>query len=539
MGNSGRHFRSLLAMAGLSLLGSGAILGMPSAADAASGGPEHGGTVIVAMANDPPTVNPDVSTGSPDAFVGCMIYEALIRFDPGFKVAPNLASSWDIAPDGLTYTLHLVTANWQDGQPFTSADVQYTLSEVSGKYGPFFAAASKAIKSIDTPDPHTVVIHMERPFGPLLFSLTCEQNASILPAHLLRGKDVLSSPLTLSSPVGTGPFKVGEWVRGDHLTLERNPDYWRKGEPYLDRIIAKFIPDPTSRVLGLQAGEIDYIDEYYLPLSAYRMIEHDPRFQLQEVGYPDDDLIILNTKHAPLDRPEVRQALMIGLDRDYILKNVFFGVGQVGMGPIDSRMTWAYDPKVNYEKMYPYDPARARAMLDAAGLKPDASGVRFTMNFVFDSTRPDFVQFAEAVKRFWQDIGINVVLKGSERAVELKQVFSDYDFDATLQNYTTAGDPALGIARLYVTESIKRGTAFINASQYSNPEVDELFRKGRDAAVEQERAKYYFEAQSILARDLPTLAIHQQAEIDAASKRLHDLWTAPDDLRWNSIWMER
>jgi len=533
------RIRWLLALAGISLLGSGAILGLSGAAVAAPGEPQRGGAVILAMGNDPPSLNPDISTGSPEASLGCMVYEALLRFGPGFKVEPNLASSWDISPDGLTYTFHLVTANWHDGQPFTSADVKYTLTEVSGKYGPFFAAAAKAIMNIETPDAHTVVVHMQRPFGPLLASMTCEKNAAIMPAHLLAGKDVLTSPVVLNAPVGTGAFKLGEWVRGDHITLERNADYWRKGEPYLDRIIARFIPDPTSRVLGLQAGEIDFIDEYFLPLSAFKMIEHDPRFQLHEVAYPDDDVIILNTRHPPLDRAEVRQALMVGLDRNYILKNVFFGVGQVGAGPIDSRMTWAYNPQVDYEKMYPYDPAKARAMLDAAGVKPGANGVRFTMSLVFDSTRPDFVQFAEAVKRFWQDIGVNVVLKGSERAVELKQVFSEYDFDATLQNYTTAGDPALGIERLYVTESINRAANFVNASQYSNPEVDELFRKGRDAATEEERAKHYFAVQPILARDLPALVIHQQAEIDAASNGLHDLWTAPDELRWDSIWMEK
>jgi peptide/nickel transport system substrate-binding protein len=539
MSTTNRGFLRGGVMAALSLLGSGAVLGLPGVGHAAPPSPQRGGTVIAALANDPPTLNPDITTGAPDGLLGCMIYEAMLRFGPGFKVEPNLAKSWEISPDGLTYTFHLVSANWQDGQPFTSDDVKYTLTEVSGKYGPFFAAASKAIKSVDTPDPHTVVIHLVRPFGPMLFSLTCEQNAAILPAHLLRGKDVLTSPVTLNAPVGTGAFKLGEWVRGDHITLERNPTYWREGEPYLDRIIAKFIPEPTSRVLGMQAGEVDFIDEYYLPLSAYQMIAHDPRFQLHEIGYPDDDLIILNTKHAPLDKREVRQALMIGLDRDYLLKNVFFGIGQAGMGPIDSRMTWAYDPKINYEKMYAYDPARARAMLDAAGLKPNANGTRFTLNLVFDSTKPDYVQLAEAVKRFWGDIGVNVVLKGSERSVELKQVYSDYDFDATLQNYTTAGDPALGIARLYVTDSIKRGSTFNNASQYSNPEVDELFNKGRDAANEEERAKYYFEVQPILARDLPTLVIHQQAEIDAASKRLDNLWTAPNVLRWETVSMEK
>src|SRR5579883_1246228 len=119
--------------------------------------PKKGGTVVAALGADPAVLNPDVSVGVPDIFVGCMLYDALVRFEKGFKIVPSLAKSWEIAPDGLTYTFHLENANWQDGKPFTSADVKYTLLEVSSKYGAKFAAAGKAIASIDDSDPHTAV----------------------------------------------------------------------------------------------------------------------------------------------------------------------------------------------------------------------------------------------------------------------------------------------------------------------------------------------------------------------------------------------
>src|SRR5579883_789151 len=500
--------------------------------------PKKGGTVVASLGADPAVLNPDVSVCVPDIFVGCMLYDALVRFGEGFKIVPALAKSWEISPDGLVYTFHLVHASWQDGKPLTSADVKYTLLNVSAKYGAKFAAAGQVLDSIDDSDPETAVIKLAKPFGPFLFSLACEQNAAILPAHIFQGQDVLKSEATLSKPVGIGPFKLAEWVRGDHLTVARNPDYWRKGEPYLDRIVVKVMPDSATRLLALQAGEIDFVDEYYFPLSSYGSLKKDPRFQLEEVSYPSDDLIILNTKRPPLDNPKVRQALLVAIDRDYIHKNVFYGIGSIARSSIDTRIDWAYNPKVDYEKMYAYDPARAKALLDEAGVKPGADGTRFTLSLLFDTGRPEYIQWAQALQRYWQAVGIKVSLDGAERPVILKRVYSDYDFGATLQNYTTAADPALGVSRIYVTDSIKQGQTFNNASRYSNPEVDALFDKGRDAATREERAKYYREAQVILARDLPTLTIHQQAEIDAASARLQDLWKAANYLWWGSVWVK-
>ena len=498
----------------------------------------HGGTVVAVLGADPSVLNPDVSVGVPDLFVGCLVYDGLVRFAAGFEIVPALAKSWEISADGLTYTLHLEEASWHDGEPFTSEDVKFTLLEVSAKYGAKFAAAGRVIERIDTPDARTAVITLTKPFGPFLFSLACEQNAAMLPAHTFRDQDILSHPATRERPVGTGPFRLTEWFRGDHITFERNPSYWRDGEPYLDRIVVSILPNSSARILALQAGEVDYINEYYFPLNAYRDLAQDPRFQLQEVSYPSDDLIILNTKRPPLDRVTVRQALLTAIDRRYLHEVVYFGLGGVGVSSIDSRIAWAHNPDVNYEEMYPYDPDRARTLLDDAGLPAGTDDTRFSIDLVFDTGRPEQVQSAQVIQRFWQAVGVRVNLEGAERAVVLNRVYTDYDFGGTLQTYTTSGDPALGISRLYVTESIRRGQSFNNASRYSNPEVDDLFAKGADAPSNTERAVFYHEVQRILARDLPVLTIHEQVEIDAASTRLRDLFKAANYLWWGSVWLE-
>ncbi|MEJ1974963.1 MAG: ABC transporter substrate-binding protein [Acetobacteraceae bacterium] len=328
-------------------------------------------------------------------------------------------------------------------------------------------------------------------------------------------------------------------MRGDHLTLERSPTYHRAGLPYLDKIILKDIPDSAARVLALQAGEIDMVEELYFPLNFYKTISADNRFQLQQVGYGADDLVIFNIKHPPFDNAAVRQALLVASDRDYLFRNVYFSQGPMAFSSFDTRLTWARNPAIDYNKMYAYDPARARKMLDDAGFKPGPDGTRFTLNLVFQSSRAEDIQMAQVLQRNWQAVGVKVVLKQTEPAVYGTRIFTDYDFDATIANYSTGGDAALGVSRLYTTDSIHKGSVFINASQYSNPEVDDLFNKGRDAASQAERAKYYFQVQEVLARDLPVLTMHEQAQYDAADVQVQDLFKAAHYPWWDQVWMKK
>jgi peptide/nickel transport system substrate-binding protein len=518
-----------------------AVTGVLAGGGAHAQTPQRGGTAVMVIGTDPLSLSPDTTNSVPDVDTSCLIYDALVRFGKGFAIVPSLAQSWTIAPDGKTYTFKMVKANWQDGKPVTSDDVKFTLLEISSKYGPRFAAAGKFIDAIDTPDPQTVVIHLKQPFGPFLFSLACEQNAAIMPAHILRGTDLLKNPAILTNPVGEGPFKVANWVRGDHLTLTRNPDYWIKDQPYLDRVVVRTIPDPSARILALRAGDVDFVVPDYMPLSAVQMLQQMPTFSVQQVSYPDSDIIILNTKDEKvpaLAKPEVRRALYIALDRTFIHQKVYYGLGGVPLSSFDTRL-WAYDPKIDYQKMYPYDPAKAKQMLDAAGYPAGPDGTRFTMRLAFESDRPEWMESAQAIQRFWQAVGVHVVLVGADRPVILKQVYADYDFDATLQTYTTLGDPALGIARTYVTASIQKGTTFNNASQYSNPEVDKLFDEGRDASTQQARVPFYNQGQEILAQDMPVLNLHQAPQYAVASTRLHGLWQAANQQWWGSVWASK
>src|SRR5690606_35419066 len=216
--------------------------------------PRRGGTLVVALGADPEHLNPALTTSYPAAAVGASLYSALIWLDETGRPQPELAESWEISADGRTYTFHLRRdARWHDGRPLTSADVKYTMENLLGPYHGRFRNAYDQLEGIDTPDDHTVVLRLREPYAPLMTLLTVF-DAPILPKHIYEGTDPLNNPANFNNPIGSGPFVFREWVRGDRVVLERNPDYF--DEPaYLDRLIYRIIPDDLSRSVALEVGE--------------------------------------------------------------------------------------------------------------------------------------------------------------------------------------------------------------------------------------------------------------------------------------------
>ncbi len=491
-------------------------IGSVSAAD---GPPKRGGTVIFTLGIDPPSVNPVISTGVPEGLIGCILYQGLTRVSVAEGVQPMLAKSWTISPDGKTYTFELNKANWHDGKPVTSADVKFSLLEASAKFNAVFASAGRAIESIDTPSPEKVVIQLKQGFGPLLATLSCSLGGAILPAHVYQGATPINqNPANTTNPIGMGPFKLAEWRRGDHIRLVRNDNYWEPGRPYLDTVIGKIIPQPAARAQALVAGEVDYVSDYYLAPNDYAQVKANAKLDLEPAGGPPTvDLLFLNNNRKPLDDKRVRQALLMATDRDFLVKNAYLA-GEVGTMPFTNRLPWAADPSIDYRKMYPYDIDKANALLDQVGLKRGPDGMRFKLEVVYgaDEVAPPLV--ASAIKSMWKAVGVDVINSPSERATANKRMFTDRDFDVTMTGYTSYGDPALGIGRMFLTSSI--GKLFGNASGYSNPEVDKLFDEAEHATGEEARGAFYKKAQKILADDMPLLTLHEKIVYDSRSVKV-------------------
>ena len=504
-----------------------------------AGTPRKGGTLIQVISADPNSSNPSITTSVPDTTLGSLVYEGLTTIDEDFRAIPCLAQSWEVTPDGLRYTFKLVDAKWHDGKPFTSSDVKYTLEEVSAKYGARFKAASDLITNIGTPDPRTLVIELSKPYGPLLFSLSAYAGAALLPEHLFKGTNVLENPASLDKPVGTGPFILKEWRRGDRLVLERNPNYWQPDRPYLDQVVLKIIPDGGTRVLALKAGEVDYSYFYFFPPSRIKEAEADPKLQLREQAVPQDKVLIFNLRRKPFDNVKLREALLRATNREYIKKIVYHDLGNVMRNHMDSRLTWAHDPNVDLGKMYPFSIDAAKKALDEAGFKPDSRGKRLEVKLAFDSTDTDFGRMSQVLASMWGQAGVQLVFEGAPRNVIMDKVFAEWDFDATLQAYSTAGDPALGVSRLYLTSAIQK-RPFLNVSGYSNPEIDALLEAGANQSDFKSRGEAYKKTAPILARDLPVIPLWETASINVASKRVRGKWAwSTGYSHWEDVWLEQ
>lgn len=530
--------RHLLIGGGAGLLAPTIFAGVPSTARAQATTPKRGGTLIMATGGDPTGFNPDITTAITDYLVGSQIYEGLTQIDQDFRPVPWLAKSWTVSDDDTRYTFQLVPAKWHDGQPLTSKDVKFSLEQASGKYGSKFAAAAARIKGITTPDAQTVVIELDKPYGPLLFSLSSYGNGAILPEHIFAGTNPLENPASRTAPVGTGPFMLSELVRGDHVTLKRNPTYWQDGKPYLDEVIFKVIPDKSSRVLALKAGEVDFCHFYYFPTSHVAEAKADPKLQIREHGVPENRVLVTNVRSQYMSNLKVRQALFTAIDREFIRQSVFQGLGSVQKNAIDSRIPWAHDPNVDLSKIYPFDPARAARMLDEAGFHADASGKRFDLHFVYAISEPGEENIGQLLAEMWGKIGVKLILEGGTNEFLVKRVFIDWDFDLSPQSFTTGGDPALGVARLYVSSAIRKAP-YVNASGYSNPEVDALFDQGAGGSKPEDRGIAYKKVAALLARDIPTFPICETPLVNVASAQVKGKWAWSTGYTWwESVWLD-
>ena len=460
----------------------------------------RGGTAVIVVQSDPGHLNPAISTGGGVHAVADSLYNALVELDRDLKPQPDLAQRWVVSERGTVYTFTLApNVKWHDGKPFTSADVKFTFEEVLLKHH----ARSKAgigavIETIETPTPDTVVFKLRKPYGALLQLLNVTE-AAILPKHLYQGSDPLTNPVNLK-PVGTGPFKLESYRTDQQVVMVRNPDYFKPGLPYLDRLVFRIVPESSAQTLALLAGEADY-----LPLVNAADIERlraRNDLTLAQTAFGTGGGNCINTLGFNLDRKpladlRVRQAIAHAIDREQILRDVQFGIGRVPSAPISSGLAWAHAPGTLAR--YAYSPQRAAELLDAAGLAPGADGVRLTLEILHF---PTFNRLGEVVRQNLAKVGIRVVQKPLDRAAFVEAVFTQRAFDLTFISYCNGADPDSGVRRMYVSNNIG-SVPFSNAAAYRNAEVDRLFALAAETDNYDERARQYAEIQRIVAAELP------------------------------------
>ncbi|AWU96177.1 ABC transporter substrate-binding protein [Azospirillum ramasamyi] len=483
----------------LAVPGAAALVTAPAMAQET---PVRGGMLNSIVQPEPPTLMLGLNQQAPTQTVAGKIYQGLLTYDQKLNPLPSLAESWTISPDGLTYTFKLFqNVKWHDGKPFTAKDVVFSTSKFLMEVHPRARAAFSRCESITAVDDHTVEFKLKEPF-PAFIQAFEVSSAPMVPAHIYEGTEFRSNPAN-ATPIGTGPFKLKEWVKGSYIQLVRNEDYYKKDLPYLDGITFRVIPDAASRSLALESGQVhqtQYSDLEPFEVPRMKAMSH---LTMTTAGYEfvaPLSWLEINHRVKPLDDKRFRKAIAYAIDRKFIRDKIWFGLGRIPTGPINSVVKF-YDPNVT---TYGPDLAKAKALLDEMGLKPDAKGVRATVKIMPMPYGETWTRLGEYLKQSLSKVGIAVVLESTD-AAGWNQRVSNWDYEITTNFVYQYGDPALGVARTYLSSNIRKGVMFSNTMGYSNPRVDELFAAASRENDPVKRQEQYSEVQSILADELPVV----------------------------------
>jgi peptide/nickel transport system substrate-binding protein len=483
-----------------------------------------GTTAVIAIGTDPGHFNPAITTAAQVHAVADSLYNGLVALDRNGEPRPDLAESWEISEGGRRYLFHLARGVvWHDGEPFTSRDVAFTFREILLRYHARTRAGLEGVlESIETPDEHSVVFRFRKPYAPLLSRLDVTE-APILPAHVFAGSDVQNNSANLA-PIGTGPFRLASYRRDDRIELVRNERYFKPGLPHLDRLVFRVIPDPSTQLLALENGEVDYASS--LRASDAATLRHSKDFTVisTKSGPGGGNCImtwIFNLERPALASLEVRRALALSIDRNEILDKVLFGEGEVPQAPFSSGIGWASAPGAL--SAYPYNPSQAAALLDAQTPRLRALDI---VHF------PTFVKYGEIMREQLSRVGIELKIRPLDRAATVETLFVRRDFDTGLVSYCNGVDPEIGLRRMYDSSDIAP-VPFSNGAAYRNPAVDRLFGLAAVEADREKRGMLYREIQQQVAQDLPYWWLVETRGLTAYRKSFRDF--AP----WSGQFAER
>ncbi len=497
---------------------------------------QTGGTLVVAGDAEPANLNPAMVASNGVFYVSSKIIEPLAEMDYEQGLRPLLATDWSGSDDGLTFTVHTREGvTWQDGEPFTSADVAFSAMEVWKPLGNLGGSFFANLESVDTPDDTTAVFNFSAPMPPQLMENALPAVTAVVPKHLLEGTDIATSDFNLN-PVGTGPFVLGEYRPGELYRLTANENYWGEDQPYLDEIIFQFLPDAASKAAALETGDIDVSAFSAIPLLDLDRLDALDDVSVVTEGYEGITYGItldFNNRNEILADPNVRKAIRTAVDPQVIVDTVFNGFGAaVATGPVPSTDTIFYSPDVT---TYEFDPAAAEAMLDEAGYPRGEDGTRFSLRLrpapFFAETRGtgDYVQQA------LQDIGIDVELVSADAPAHIAAIYTDHDFDLAINSPAYRNDPAISTTILY-QGGLDAGIPFANQWGYDSPEMNEIIAAAATETDADARVELYKQFQQLAADDLPIAPLVEFTFTTVANDRVQNIASNP---RWaTSSWAD-
>ena len=460
--------------------------------------PVRGGTMVMGLAQTPRHLNPAVQSGVVTGAPGAQLFAAPLRYDEDWTPQPYLARSWSVSDDGLSVTLNLVEgATFHDGAPITSEDVSFSVDVIKAHHP--FKTMFAPVTSVDTPDANTAILRLDQPHPALMLAMS-SQLMPIIPKHVYGdGQDPKSHPRNSADVVGSGPFKLVEFKRDEHVILERHDGFFMEGRPYLDRIVMRIVKDPATRAIALEKGELS-LSAFENTVRDINRLKKAENLTVTPDGYAAIgalDWLAFNTATGPTSKKLVRQAIAYAIDREFILNAIMLGnasEAKTGIHPGSP----LYDSSVNG---YGLDLDKANALLDEAGYPKNSDGVRFelTLDYGWPNVKPQ----VEYIKASLKKVGIDVTVRASADFPSWAKRVGGHDFQMTWDTVFNWGDPVIGVHRTYLSSNIKKGVIWSNTQQYKNARVDELLEQAGKETDSAKRKALYSEFQKITSDELP------------------------------------
>lgn len=459
----------------------------------------NGSTLVVLSGADAITLDPMLSLDGQSPLLWRAPYESLLSYGPNLTLRPLLASSWSVSKDGRTYVFqirHGVT--FSDGVPLDAAAVKLSIDRVR-KLNQGIAYALSNVVSVDTPDKMTVRLRLSRPFEPLASAFAGIYSPMIISPRAIAGKD-LGQTYLRSHMVGTGPYLLQSYVQGQKAVFVKNPHYWRGWSgSHFDRVIVFYVHDASTERLMLDQGQGDIA--LFLPDDVRNAMQHDPGVTVTDIPSLNMYYLILPTFTGPTKSLLVRQALAYAFNYQQEIKDNLQGHARQAHGPLPSTMV-GYNPRL---LTYTYNPAKARALLKAAGYPHGG----FTLKLIYEHGYYWKRPVAELLQSNLAALGIKLDV----------QELSPSTWQSTLANKATAGQiapivwwPSLRTPWDYLYamfDSAAQGTAGYNFSYYSNHQLDRLIEQGVQEQNPTRAQQMWNQAQEILARDVPALFLYE------------------------------
>jgi len=466
-------------------------------------------TVVFLIESHPTSLDPRVGTDAQSERMGQLIFDALVDRDASFQLRPSLAETWEIR-DPLTYVFHLRRGvHFHDGRVLTARDVRYTFtSMLEGTVTSAKTATYRPIDRIETPDDATVIFHLKQPFASFLWNVA-QGAIGIVPEG--SGKDFGAKP------VGTGAFRFVRASQDEDVILERNPDYWR-GSPPIARVQFKVTPDATVRALELQKGAAD-ITINSLTADMVRTLAAQPHLRVVDEPGTVYQYVALNMEDPLLQRVEVRQALAYAMDRRPLIDYLWRGQARMA-GSLLPPNHWASSPDA---KQYPHDPQRARELLDAAGFRAGADGVRLRLTMK-TSTEETSRLLATVLQQQFREVGIQLDLRSNEFATFYADIVKGAFQLYTLRWIGGNNDPDIFENCFHSSRIPPKGA---NRGHYNKPELDRLLDAASVEMDQEKRRALLLRVQVILNEDLPYLHLWFFDNVVVHHRRLEGLQVFP------------